>query len=316
MRRRIPMASLLLLAAVGLAWLGARGYLLGPQVGPAPAHAADEQPAGDAALRKAALGYVEAYNRGDVDALLTFWTPDADYVDDNGQVYKGKEALGKLFRESMTNFKGSKMSGRILSLRFLKPDVAIEDGVLDLTGPNGQVNSSKYTTVWMNIKDRWLIASARDLSADPEGDAVTSATRLKELQWLIGDWAQADDADKLTLSCRWAPNKSFVVQEFQARVKDETLIVTQWVGWDPVEEQIHSWFFDSHGGHGQGLWTRTGNTWRVESNGVAPDGRTGSSINTWKFVDDGHFQWQLTDRQLDENPLPEVDVRMVRKAAK
>jgi hypothetical protein len=152
---------------------------------------------------------------------------------------------------------------------------------------------------------------AGDVEATPNGG------RLRELEWLVGDWAHADDADQLTLSCRWAPNKSFLVQEFHVRAKDaEPLTVTQWVGWDPIEGQIHSWFFDSHGGHGQGRWSRSGNSWRVENGGVTPDGRTGASLITLKFGDERSFGWQMTDRQLDGQPLADVDVRLVRKAGK
>src|SRR5579871_5543282 len=42
---------------------------------PAAGKAADEQ-----ALRKAAAALVEAMNKGDLDALMALWAPDADYI--------------------------------------------------------------------------------------------------------------------------------------------------------------------------------------------------------------------------------------------
>lgn len=316
MRRRNLLASLFLIGTVTLVVVGVRGLLLGQPGGPAGAQAAEGDAAAEAALRKAGRGYIEAYNKGDLDTLMSFWAADADYVDEQGQIHKGRAALRGLFKANRDQFKGWKLSGRVVSLRFLKPDVAIEDGILELTSPAETPNIGRYTAIWTKSGDRWVISSARDLGGEPTAPASTSAERLKELQWLVGEWTHADEPGKITLSCRWAPNKSFLIQEFQAQVKDaEPLTVTQWVGWDPVEEKIHAWFFDSHGGYGQSLWTRSGNTWKAEGDGVTPDGRLGSSVNNWKFIDDKTFHWHLTDRQLDGSPLPEVEARLVRKAA-
>jgi uncharacterized protein (TIGR02246 family) len=316
MRRRKMLASLFLILTVALTLAGVRGLLPDRAGGSGVAQAADGDASAEAALRKAGQGYVEAYNKGDLDALLAFWAADGDYVDAQGQAHKGQAALRALYKTNLEHFKGWKLTGRIVGLRFLKPDVALEDGILELAGPGGPPHVGRYAAVWIKKDDRWVISSARDVGGEPAGEAPASAERLKELQWLVGEWTHADEPGKITLACRWAPNKSFLIQEFQAQVKDaEPLTVTQWVGWDPVEGKIHSWFFDSHGGYGQSLWTRSGNTWKAEGDGVTPDGRIGSSVNNLKFVDDQSFHWHLTDRQLDGHPMPDVEARLVRKAA-
>jgi uncharacterized protein (TIGR02246 family) len=317
MRKRISLASLVLLVAAGVAWLGWREFLPGPQGAPALAQAPGEEPAADAAIRKAAHNYAEAFNRGDLDGLLAIWAADADYVDSSGATHKGKAALGALFRQSMEHFKGHKLSGQITAIRFLKPDVAVEDGTLEFTGPEGVAQASRYTAVWTKKDGRWLISSARDVGGHADGAAPSSYQRLRELEWLVGDWRHADGEDKLALTVRWALNKGFLVVEYQVRTKEgDPLDVTQWVGWDPLQGGIRSWFFDSHGGHGVSDWTRAGNTWKLATEGVTPDGRIGRSVNVVKFIDEGAFLLQLTDRQVDDHPLPDIEARLVRKRAK
>ena len=52
--------------------------------------AADPDPEQIAAINKTAEAFVEAFHKGDAKALAAFWTPDGDYVDENGRVLKGR----------------------------------------------------------------------------------------------------------------------------------------------------------------------------------------------------------------------------------
>jgi hypothetical protein len=103
------------------------------------------------------------------------------------------------------------------------------------------------------------------------------------------------------------------VQDYTVAGKDgDDLRVTQWIGFDPSTAQIRSWTFDSRGGYGDGLWTREDNTWRSETTGVLPDGRIGTSFNTIRFVDDTHLEWRSTGRNVEGQPMPDAEVRLVR----
>jgi hypothetical protein len=88
--------------------------------------------------------------------------------------------------------------------------------------------------------------------------------------------------------------------------------VTQWVGWDPQTEQIKSWVFDDQGGNAEALWVRNGNTWMADSVGVLPDGSTGSGVNVLKYQDDKTFIWQSIRREVDGQPLPDMEVKFTR----
>src|SRR6185503_17496553 len=66
-----------------------------------PPAAADQQ----AAVRKAVAAYVDAFNKGDLQALAAYWTPDADYIDESGNVIQGRENIVALFRKFLADNK-------------------------------------------------------------------------------------------------------------------------------------------------------------------------------------------------------------------
>src|SRR5579871_2848561 len=129
--------------------------------GQAPAN--DEQ-----AVRKASSAHLEALNKGDLGGVMAFWAPDADYIDEAGKATRGQEALTAQFKTMLGNLKGAKISGKINSVKFLRPDVAIVDGSLETAAKDGTRESNRYAIVWAKSGDKWLISSARDLPAEVE----------------------------------------------------------------------------------------------------------------------------------------------------
>ena len=54
---------------------------------------------------------------------------------------------------------------------------------------------------------------------------------------------------------------------------------SQRIGWDPSAKRLRSWVFDSEGGFGEGVWSKSGNQWIAKMTGVTSDGKTASSTN-------------------------------------
>ncbi len=267
----------------------------------------------DQVIRKSIGEYCDAFNAGKIDALLSYWNDDADYVDEDGKAYHGKDAIGVLFKGSLEELKGSKLGLKIDNLHLVKPDVAIEDGVATLTGPDGEVSDGRYTVVWIKTGDRWRISSAHDLPKKDRPRETANADYLKPLDWLIGDWTSDDKGRKVNLSAKWVLDKNYIVQDYAvAGEAGDDLKVMQLIGYDPLSGQIKSWSFDSRGGYGEGLWQRDGNTWSSESTGVLPDGRVGNSVNSVRFVDDTHLEWRATGRNIEGQPMPDAEVTFVR----
>jgi uncharacterized protein (TIGR02246 family) len=279
---------------------------------PTAGRAADEQ-----AIRKATAAYLEAMNKGDLNAVMALWAPDADYIDEAGKVTRGKEALTALFRQGLADLKGSKVTGKANSLKFLRPEVAVEDGSLEFTAPDGSKESNRYTIVWVKSGDRWLISNVRDLPAEVTDVPSLAYPQLKPLEWLVGEWQDASDKIDVHVVCRWDRNKSFLVMQYEVKQPgEEPIHVTQRIGWDGCNDMVRSWTFDSLGGFGESHWQRDGNRWVAATSGILPDGGTGGATNVYEFVDPNTFVWRSLDREVDGQPLADAEIKFVRKATK
>src|SRR5262245_16100356 len=89
----------------------------------------------ESAVRAAVDSYTAAFDKGDLDGLLAHVAADADFIDDHGKQYRGKAELAELLKQSLTDLKGCQLKSTILSLHFLRPDVAVVDGKADITAP-------------------------------------------------------------------------------------------------------------------------------------------------------------------------------------
>jgi len=273
-------------------------------------------PANDeSAVRAAVDSYTSAFNEGNLDGVLAHVAADADFIDGDGKQYKGKPDLTDVFKRSLADLKGSKLKSTITSIRFLRPEVAVVDGKAEVTAPDGTTESGRYTSTWTRSDGKWLLSCVRNLP-DSAATPEPATAALHQLEWLIGDWTHEGTKYRVQVNGRWALNKSFLVLEYTASSKDgEELTVMQFFGWDPADEVIRSWFFDSKGGNGGGDWERDGNTWTAEWTGVLSDGRPASSVNSIQFIDDKTFVFRSADREIDGLPLADLEVKFVRKAA-
>jgi uncharacterized protein (TIGR02246 family) len=270
----------------------------------------------EAAIRKALEAYSTAYSKSDVAGVLAMWTADAEFTDDDGKVYRGRDAIAPLFRKSLPSFKGYKITSKLNSVSFIKPDVALVEGEQTFTPPQGDSDVSRFTSVWVKTDGQWRIRSARDLTAEPAGETVPGR-RLRELDWMVGEWVNKGEDSTVDLKVSWGLNKAFLIWEYEVKHKQgPSSKVAQWVGWDPMTDQFRSWVFDDQGGYSHAFWTRNGNTWTSDATGVLPDGTTGSAINVLKYIDDTTFIWQSIRREADGQPLPDVEAKFTRQASK
>jgi uncharacterized protein (TIGR02246 family) len=272
---------------------------------------------GEQAVRKAAAGYFEAMNKGNLDDLVAFLEPDADFIDEDGKTTRGLDALRARFKAMLPGLKGSKIRGKVYSVKFLRPDVALVDGAMEIASADGTRDSNRYALVWVKSGDRWRISSARDLPAEVEDVPSLTYPQLKSLEWLVGDWVDDSGKGAVKIKCKWASNKSFLVMDYEVKGEGaDPLLVTQRIGWDPVNNRVRSWVFDSTGGFGEGYWQRDGNRWVVGATGILADGGTGGATNVYEFKNENSFHYRSVDRDIDGQPVADVETKFVRKAAK
>ena len=322
MKARIVMVSLAVGACLVLGFAMTRTNQAAPEDKPVKADADKADKADKAtkeeeeAIHKAAAAYNTAYAKGDADAVLATWTKDAEFIDDDGKVYRGHSVLAPLFAKALPSFKGYKITGKLTSIRFIKSDVALVDGEQTFTPPRGESNVNRFTSVWVKTDGQWRIRSARDLTPDPAGETVAGRW-MREMDWLVGDWASEGKESTVHLKVTPALNKAFMTMEYEVKRKQGAgSKVLQIVGWDPLTEQVKSWVFDDQGGYGEALWSREGNSWSSDSTGVLPEGATGSAFNVMKYIDDDTFTWQSLRREADGQPLPDIEAKFIRKSAK
>jgi uncharacterized protein (TIGR02246 family) len=113
-----------------------------------PAWAADtrDNPAEEKVLQERGAALIQAFNKGDAKALSEFWSPDGDYIDEQGHRYQGRKAIEESFQKLFTAAKGAELRVHRASLRFVRPDLAIGDGLYEVVPPDGgPPTSTRYT---------------------------------------------------------------------------------------------------------------------------------------------------------------------------
>jgi uncharacterized protein (TIGR02246 family) len=268
------------------------------------------------AIKEAAEAYSAAFEKGHVDRLLTYWTPDAEYIDESGKITKGREAIAALLRKNQENLKGYKLKLESSGLRLVTPDVALADGKATLVSPEGKEDVTSFSAVWVKSNGKWLVRSLRDLAEHHAKEPVTPTDHLKALEPLLGDWVSTDKGTNVQIHCRWTLNKSFVMVEYLVKNGEHETTTAQRFGWDPVNQQIRSWYFDSTGGFGEGFCSQTDEGWISEAGGVLADGRVGGATQSLHFIDDKSFVFRSRNRTFHGRPLADVEIHFVRQAAK
>lgn len=266
------------------------------------------------AIRAAVASFATAFNRGDAKALAAHWLPDGDVVTAAGEFIKGREAIERQFAQFLAEQGRPKLTSKILSIRFLGPDVAVEDATSSLDPePPGPPVHMHHTTVYVRREGKWLIASARGAMSFPP----SNYEHLKGLEWMVGEWSYTDPsgAGKIVTSCRWAQNKNYLIREFRAELYGQiNASGTTRIGWDPRRKKITSWVFESDGSFFQGAWTQRGKSWQLQESGTLRDGTPASAVNILTPIDDDTFQFQSVKRTLDGQPEPDIGpVRLKRK---
>ena len=274
------------------------------------AAASHAQAPSDTSPEKAAViandrAYEAAYAKGDAKAMADFFAEDADYTTDEGRVYSGREAIEGAIRAGLVANRGSTLALVVDSVRVLAPETVLEKGSSTVTSKNGEKNSDLYTAIHVKKDGKWKI---NQLIESPV-PSLTPREHLAELEWLIGQWEEADKAADLTVRSlySWARGGNFLTRSITVkRAGNVTLEGWQIIGWDPIEERLRSWTFDGEGGFAEGRFTRDGDRWLLRETGVAPDGsRTGADITITKLSAD-RYTWESNNRTLDGDPEPSI----------
>jgi uncharacterized protein (TIGR02246 family) len=293
-----PLAALFLAAAMS-AWGTARGA-------DDKARARDEQ-----AIRSAAKQYVEALARGDAKVLESLWLADGDIVDELGRSTPAQQAIEQEIKERQSASGGG--AGRDIKLldskiRFLTPDVAIEDGNVEVTLEDRPAVRGKFSAVWVRHEGRWKLATLREARV-----ANTPGDDMAALDAMVGRWSGAGGSVNFDVVAQWNASHTFLERTLTAVHNGRTIMeAEQRIGIDPLDGRIKSWMHDSDGGHGEGVWTRHGDAWVVHATGVTPEGKRTASTNLYTFDGPDAMTWKTTGAVSDGKAVPDFEVKLKR----
>jgi uncharacterized protein (TIGR02246 family) len=262
-------------------------------------------------IRQGAVAFVEQYNAHKADALAALFAPDARMVFGDGTEVNGLEEIKQSFEEAFSASPKGAISVVVDSIRFLTPDVAVEEGSTS-TFPDGETLTSqgRYTVVHLKKNGRWLMQSVRVV----EEQSLSAYGELQPLEWLIGEWIDEGRDEDVHATFRWDENRSFLLEDFQVVRRGEVILKgTQRIGWDPQSKQIRSWTFDSAGGFAESTWTLAGDDWICKLKAVRPDGLSASATRRLTRSAQDRVIWTSTDRILGDEEFPALAVTMVRK---
>jgi uncharacterized protein (TIGR02246 family) len=262
-------------------------------------------------IRQGVVAFVEQYNAHKADALAALFAPDARMVFGDGSEVNGLEEIKQSFEEAFSASPKSAISVVVDTIRFLTPDVAVEEGSTS-TFPDGETLTSegRYTVVHLKKNGRWLMQSVRVV----EEQSLSAYGELQPLEWLIGEWIDEGRDEDVHATFRWDENRSFLLEDFQVVRRGEVILKgTQRIGWDPQAKQIRSWTFDSAGGFAESTWTLAGDDWICKLKAVRPDGASASATRRLTRSAQDRVIWTSTDRILGDEELPALAVTMVRK---
>jgi len=113
------------------------------------AAAAPQDPAQDkdrAAIAKSVQTYMDSWNSHDVHAVAMTYAEDCDFVNNFGDVTHGRAGMEATFGPFMTGvYSQTNQTGKVRSVRFLKPDVAAVDVDWEMTGAKNQDGTLRPT---------------------------------------------------------------------------------------------------------------------------------------------------------------------------
>lgn len=116
-------------------------------------------------IRKTEAAYDQAWQQGDIEAIMLCFTDDAVLISPRGDVAIGKEQV----RHLLSNFiaheaKNTKHTSHINRISFVTDDVAVVDGDAYIEGSKNLSDSDKhhsFTDILVRIGSVWFISQIR-----------------------------------------------------------------------------------------------------------------------------------------------------------
>lgn len=135
------------------------------------------------AIRTLATAMVTSWNAHDAKQMAALWSSDGTLINPMGRVANGRKAVEQLFSEEhSTMLKQSTATLSVLAVQWIKPDVAVVDHEMNVTGilnregtPAPDMNFHVVTTE-VKAGGKWWIASCRPYAFLPKTEPRDNAS--------------------------------------------------------------------------------------------------------------------------------------------
>src|SRR5262245_28672771 len=270
---------------------------------------ADDKSDADA-IQAEVEAFVNHFNSANVEAVVGCFLPRGELVDEEGNVYQGRDELKQLFTQYFAEFPGAKLNVDIESVRVVGDGLLIEEGTRSLSAEDGSSANVRYVTIRAKTDGQWRIASTRELKDDP---APSPGDRLAPLAWLVGEWVSEDDDAAVEISYRWDEDRNFLLGDIRSTQAGKLLMKsTQRIAWDPRAETVRSWLFDGDGGFAECNWTQVDDGWVIKTQATLPNGASGSATVTITFVTKDQFILRGTERVVGDSRIDDFELTVSR----
>jgi uncharacterized protein (TIGR02246 family) len=269
------------------------------------AQAGGNRSADEEAVRQAGKDYLAAMAHGDVKALADFWTADGTYTDETGKTLKVRDMLAKS-AGNMATAPAADVSH--VTIRFVTPDVAVEDGNCEMAAATGsEPVQGHYTAMWVKQNGHWKLDSLRETRTAVE---LSGSDELASLGVFAGEWTGKMNDSTIHISAKWDATKKFLRRDITISGGKVALSGTQEIGWDPLSQHIKSWMFIDDGSYSEGLWSLEGTVWMEASSRVLPSGKVSKATQVYKVPDKNTLIWKLIHGSIDGQPAQDFEVTL------
>jgi uncharacterized protein (TIGR02246 family) len=265
-----------------------------------------------AEIKAAEAAFAKAFEAGKVEEVMAHFSPTAEFIDEEGNLYRGTKELTEMFAGFFKQFPGSKLSLEVESVREIGANLAMEEGTRYIETKDAAARATlRYSAVRTKVGGKWLFASVREFTADP---LPTPHDQLSGLSWLVGEWINEGTDGVVKLSFKWSEDKNYILGEYNVTIAGKTSMNSQQrIGWDPINGRVRSWLFDSDGGFSEGYWTEVEDGWVIKSESTNPDATSGSATITLLPANKGQFVMKGSDRIVAGARAEDFEFTIVRK---
>src|SRR5262249_8731658 len=158
-------------------------------------------------------------NKKDAAKVAELFTQDGTLIDSDDVAIRGREAIAQEFSDAALEPSTYTLDGKTERIRLITPDVAQAEGASRLVSPKEATISNRFVALLTRQGEAWKIVEIRETPAPAA--SVAPYERLKELEWLVGEWIDESEDVQVTSTARWGQGKAYLIRDYSVKVKGE-----------------------------------------------------------------------------------------------